>query len=114
MATTRRATATWTGDLFVQGGFVQLNSANALPAGTTTIRNTNTPTTALPTLTSGSNVITLNTDTTNSLTTTNAASTPYTLRIMTWVAAIFTPVVLAYQAWTYWVFRKRIGLGETR
>jgi cytochrome d ubiquinol oxidase subunit II len=49
------------------------------------------------------------TDTANSLTTTNASSTPYTLRIMTWVAAIFTPIVLAYQAFTYWVFRKRIG-----
>lgn len=44
----------------------------------------------------------------NSLTTTNAASTPYTLRIMTWVAVVFTPVVLGYQAWTYWVFRKRL------
>jgi cytochrome d ubiquinol oxidase subunit II len=42
------------------------------------------------------------------LTVTNAASTPYTLKIMTWVAAFFTPVVLAYQAWTYWVFRKRL------
>jgi cytochrome d ubiquinol oxidase subunit II len=31
----------------------------------------------------------------NSLTTTNAASTPYTLEIMTWVAVIFTPIVLA-------------------
>ena len=28
---------------------------------------------------------------------------------MTWVAVVFTPIVLAYQAWTYWVFRKRIG-----
>jgi len=46
----------------------------------------------------------------NSLTTTNAASTPYTLRIMTWVAVIFTPIVLAYQSWTYWVFRRRIGV----
>jgi cytochrome d ubiquinol oxidase subunit II len=44
----------------------------------------------------------------NSLTTTNAASTPYTLRIMTWVAVVFTPIVLGYQAWTYWVFRKRL------
>jgi cytochrome d ubiquinol oxidase subunit II len=49
------------------------------------------------------------TDTANSLTTTNASSTPYTLTIMTWVAGIFTPVVLAYQAWTYWVFRQRVG-----
>jgi cytochrome bd ubiquinol oxidase subunit II len=27
---------------------------------------------------------------------------------MTWVALIFTPVVLAYQGWTYWVFRHRV------
>jgi cytochrome d ubiquinol oxidase subunit II len=44
-----------------------------------------------------------------SLTTTNAAATAYTLKIMTVVAVVFTPVVLAYQAWTYWVFRKRIS-----
>jgi cytochrome bd ubiquinol oxidase subunit II len=44
-----------------------------------------------------------------SLTTTNASSTAYTLRIMTWVAAIFTPIVLLYTSWTYWTFRKRIG-----
>jgi len=43
-----------------------------------------------------------------SLTIYNAASTPYTLRIMSVVAGIFVPVVLAYQAWTYWVFRHRI------
>lgn len=43
------------------------------------------------------------------LTVTNASSSPYTLKIMTWCAAIATPVVLLYQAWTYWVFRKRIG-----
>ena len=48
-------------------------------------------------------------DAANSLTTTNASSTPYTLEIMTWVAVFFTPVVLAYQAWTYWVFRKRVS-----
>jgi cytochrome d ubiquinol oxidase subunit II len=44
-----------------------------------------------------------------SLTTENASSTDYTLTIMTWVAVVFTPLVLAYQAWTYWVFRKRVG-----
>ncbi|MFC5137313.1 cytochrome d ubiquinol oxidase subunit II [Actinomycetospora rhizophila] len=43
------------------------------------------------------------------LTTTNAASTPYTLTIMTWVAAVMTPIVLCYQGWTYWVFRQRIS-----
>jgi cytochrome bd ubiquinol oxidase subunit II len=45
----------------------------------------------------------------NSLTVRNASSTSYTLRIMTWVAVAFTPIVLLYQGWTYWVFRKRIG-----
>ncbi|MFD9500889.1 cytochrome d ubiquinol oxidase subunit II [Streptomyces sp. NPDC060035] len=43
------------------------------------------------------------------LTVTNASSAPYTLKIMTWCAGIATPVVLLYQGWTYWVFRKRIG-----
>ena len=43
-----------------------------------------------------------------SLTIYNAASSPYTLRVMTMVAVIFVPIVLAYQAWTYWIFRKRI------
>ncbi|MER5493287.1 cytochrome d ubiquinol oxidase subunit II [Streptomyces sp. NPDC002490] len=43
------------------------------------------------------------------LTVVNASSTPYTLKIMTWCAGIATPVVLLYQGWTYWVFRKRIG-----
>ncbi|MET9615370.1 cytochrome d ubiquinol oxidase subunit II [Kitasatospora indigofera] len=45
-----------------------------------------------------------------SLTVSNASSSPYTLKLMTIVAAIFTPIVLLYQAWTYWVFRKRIGV----
>jgi cytochrome d ubiquinol oxidase subunit II len=45
-----------------------------------------------------------------SLTTSNASATHYTLTVMTVVAVIFTPVVLAYQAWTYWVFRKRISV----
>jgi cytochrome d ubiquinol oxidase subunit II len=44
-----------------------------------------------------------------SLTIYNASSTPYTLKIMSVVAAIFVPVVLVYQGWTYWVFRHRIG-----
>ena len=46
----------------------------------------------------------------HSLTISNASSTPYTLTIMTWAAVILTPVVIAYQAWTYWVFRKRISV----
>jgi cytochrome d ubiquinol oxidase subunit II len=44
-----------------------------------------------------------------SLTIYNASSTPYTLKIMTWAALIFAPLVMAYQGWTYWVFRKRVS-----
>ncbi|MEU7844873.1 cytochrome d ubiquinol oxidase subunit II [Micromonospora sp. NPDC049114] len=58
------------------------------------------------------NVMPSTLDAAGTLTTTNAASTPYTLKIMTWVAVIFTPIVLAYQGWTYWVFRKRIGVAN--
>ncbi|MDE3082171.1 MAG: cytochrome d ubiquinol oxidase subunit II [Acidobacteriota bacterium] len=38
----------------------------------------------------------------------SSASHPYTLTVMSWVALIFTPLVLAYQGWTYWIFRRRI------
>ncbi len=38
----------------------------------------------------------------------NAASAPYTLKVMTIVALIFTPLVLVYQSWSYWVFRARV------
>jgi cytochrome d ubiquinol oxidase subunit II len=48
-------------------------------------------------------------DTANSLTVGNASSSPYTLKVMSWVALFGAPVVLIYQSWTYWVFRKRIG-----
>ncbi|MFB7630726.1 cytochrome d ubiquinol oxidase subunit II [Streptomyces sp. NPDC056149] len=44
-----------------------------------------------------------------SLTVANASSSPYTLKIMTWCAGIAAPLVMLYQGWTYWVFRKRIG-----
>jgi len=50
------------------------------------------------------------TDPAFSLTTENAAATGYTLTVMTWIAAICAPAVVAYQAWTYWVFRKRIAV----
>ncbi len=43
-----------------------------------------------------------------SLTIQNSSSSPYTLQVMTIVALIFVPIVLAYQGWTYWVYRKRI------
>ncbi|WP_025155867.1 cytochrome d ubiquinol oxidase subunit II [Leifsonia aquatica] len=44
----------------------------------------------------------------NSLTIANASSTTATLTVMTWVAAIFLPLILLYQGFTYWVFRKRV------
>jgi cytochrome d ubiquinol oxidase subunit II len=47
-----------------------------------------------------------------SLTIYNASSSPYTLRVMTIVTLTLLPFVLAYQAWSYWVFRKRIGAGS--
>lgn len=55
------------------------------------------------------NVMPNSLDPSMSMTIYNASSTPYTLKIMTIVAVIFTPLVLLYQAWTYWVFRKRIS-----
>jgi cytochrome d ubiquinol oxidase subunit II len=44
-----------------------------------------------------------------SLTIYNASSSHYTLTVMSIVAAIFVPIVLLYQGWSYWVFRERIG-----
>ncbi len=43
------------------------------------------------------------------LTVSNASSSHYTLTVMSWVALAFTPIVLAYQSWTYWVFRSRVS-----
>ena len=39
----------------------------------------------------------------------NSSSAPYTLKVMTIVALIFTPLVLVYQGWSYWVFRARVS-----
>ncbi|MBG6238255.1 cytochrome d ubiquinol oxidase subunit II [Mycetocola sp. CAN_C7] len=47
-------------------------------------------------------------DPANSLTIANASSSPYTLEVMSWTALVFLPLILAYQGWTYWIFRKRI------
>ncbi|GAA3638976.1 cytochrome d ubiquinol oxidase subunit II [Kineosporia mesophila] len=52
------------------------------------------------------------TSTAFSLTIHNASSTHYTLVVMSWVACLMTPVVILYQAWTYWVFRHRIGVAK--
>ncbi|MDE3092756.1 MAG: cytochrome d ubiquinol oxidase subunit II [Acidobacteriota bacterium] len=44
----------------------------------------------------------------DTLTISGTASHRYTLEVMSWVALIFTPLVLLYQSWTYWVFKKRV------
>lgn len=41
-----------------------------------------------------------------------AASSPLTLQIMTWAAVVFTPIMLGYTAWTYWVFRRRLSVDD--
>jgi cytochrome d ubiquinol oxidase subunit II len=48
----------------------------------------------------------------NSLTIENASSTPYTLQVMSWTALFAMPVILLYQGWTYWIFRKRVTRGH--
>lgn len=47
-----------------------------------------------------------------SLTISKAASSPNTLSLMTKVALIFVPIVLAYQIWSYWIFRKRVTVKD--
>ncbi len=49
-----------------------------------------------------------------SLTIYNASSTEYTLTIMTVAAVCFVPVVLIYQGWTYWVFKKRVSHNDLK
>ena len=55
------------------------------------------------------NVLVSSTNDSFNLTLANAASGSYTLKVMTVVAAIFLPLILLSQAWTYWIFRHRIG-----
>jgi cytochrome d ubiquinol oxidase subunit II len=57
-------------------------------------------------------VMVSSTNATYSLTVSNASSSPYTLKLMTVVAVIFLPLVLLYQGWTYYVFRKRISTAD--
>ena len=55
------------------------------------------------------NVLPSSIDPSYSLTVMNASSQPYTLSVMTIVAVIMTPIVLIYQGWTYWIFRRRLS-----
>ena len=54
------------------------------------------------------NVLPSTLDPAYSLTIANASSSEYTLGVMTFVTCMGLPVVFVYQAWTYWVFRKRL------
>ena len=58
------------------------------------------------------NVMVSSTSAANDLTVHNTASGAYSLKVMTVVAIIFLPLVLAYQTWTYYVFRRRVSKQE--
>lgn len=53
-------------------------------------------------------VLVSSTNVANSLTASNSAAGDYSLRVMTVIALILLPLVLGYQAWTYYVFRQRV------
>jgi len=56
-------------------------------------------------------VMVSSTSSADNLTVANSASPSYAVRVMTVVAAIFMPVVLAYQGWSLYMFRKRLTSG---
>jgi len=58
------------------------------------------------------NVMVSTTSTANNLTVHNTASPAYPLKVMTVVAIVLLPIVLAYQAWSYYVFRRRVSAQE--
>jgi cytochrome d ubiquinol oxidase subunit II len=55
------------------------------------------------------NVMVSSTSAANNLTVHNTASGPYSLKVMTVVAVVLLPFVLAYQTWSYYVFRRRLS-----
>jgi cytochrome bd ubiquinol oxidase subunit II len=58
------------------------------------------------------NVMVSSTNSAYNLTVHNTASTPYSLKAMTVVVVVFLPLVLLYQAWTYYVFRRRVSRSD--
>jgi cytochrome d ubiquinol oxidase subunit II len=54
------------------------------------------------------NLMISSTDPANTLTVTNSTASSYSLQVMTIVAAVMVPLVLLYQGWTYYVFRRRV------
>ena len=93
--------AAWYGDRLGRDGWAFAASALAIAATVITLFACLFPA-VMPSSTSGA----------FDLTVSNASSSSYTLTVMTWVALLGTPVVLAYQAWSIWVFRKRIGIDD--
>jgi cytochrome d ubiquinol oxidase subunit II len=60
------------------------------------------------------NVMVSSTSKAYNLTVRNTASGPYSLKVLTIVVIIFLPVVLAYQVWTYYIFRRRVSADDFR
>jgi cytochrome d ubiquinol oxidase subunit II len=58
------------------------------------------------------NVLVSSTKAASNLTVRSTASAPYPLKVMTVVVIVLLPVVLLYQAWTYYVFRRRVSRSE--
>jgi cytochrome d ubiquinol oxidase subunit II len=58
------------------------------------------------------NVMVSSTNPAYNLTVHNTASGGYSLKVMTVVVIILLPVVLAYQTWTYYVFRRRVSRSD--
>jgi cytochrome d ubiquinol oxidase subunit II len=54
------------------------------------------------------NVLPATNDPANTMTIANASSGHYTLEVMSWISLIFVPLILGYQGFTYWIFRKRV------
>jgi cytochrome d ubiquinol oxidase subunit II len=54
------------------------------------------------------NVLVATNDPANTMTIQNASSAHYTLQVMSWISLIFVPLIMGYQAFTYWIFRKRV------
>ena len=48
----------------------------------------------------------------NSLTIENASSSPYALKVLTIILVVFLPLILVYQGWTYYVFRRRVTVAD--
>jgi cytochrome d ubiquinol oxidase subunit II len=58
------------------------------------------------------NLIPSSIDAASSLTIYNSSSSPYTLKIMTVVALIFVPIIIAYKVWVYRIFRSRVSVDD--